>query len=110
VGERSAPIRDRVEAARERQRARYRHLGLYCNAELPGPLARREARIAAPAEELLAAAVDRHALTGRGFDRALKVARTIADLDGSDAIELDHVGGALAYRVADPERDLIGAG
>jgi magnesium chelatase family protein len=110
AGERSATIRDRVELARERQRARYRHLGLHCNAELPGPLARREARVTAPAEELLASAVDRHALTGRGFDRALKVARTIADLDSSDAIGLDHVGEALAYRIPDTERDLVGAG
>ena len=57
-----------------------------CNAHLSGPLARRETRLALGAEELLAGAVESLALTGRGFDRALKVARTIADLAGTDRV------------------------
>jgi magnesium chelatase family protein len=97
-GERSAPVRERVEEARARQRRRYAALGSSCNAQLPGPLARREARMSPSAESLLAEAVDRHALTGRGFDRAIKVARTIADLAGSERVEPDHLVEALAYR------------
>ena len=97
-GEPSAPVRERVEEARARQRRRYVALGSFCNAQLPGPVARREARMSASAESLLAEAVDRHALTGRGFDRVLKVGRTIADLAGSERVESDHVVEALAYR------------
>jgi magnesium chelatase family protein len=98
LGESSASVRERVEEARARQRRRYAGLGSLCNAQLPGPLARREARMSAAARSVLAAAVDRHALTGRGFDRVLKVARTIADLAGIVQVTPDHVVEALAYR------------
>jgi magnesium chelatase family protein len=47
---------------------------------------------------LLGGAVDTLCLTGRGFDRAIKVARTIADLDGADLVDTDHVSEALSYR------------
>jgi magnesium chelatase family protein len=50
------------------------------------------------AEALLTKAVETMALTGRGFDRAVKVARTIADLSGSERIESDHLAEALSYR------------
>ncbi len=102
AGEPSLAVRERVEAARDRQRRRYAGTGFHCNAQLPGPAARREARIAPPARELLAEAVDRHGLTGRGFDRTLKVARTIADLAGQERIAPDHVVEALAYRSTEP--------
>jgi magnesium chelatase family protein len=98
-GEPSGRMRSRVEAARERQRHRYAGTGIPCNAQLPGPLARREARMTPRARDLLAQAVDRLGLTGRGFDRALKVARTAADLAGSDAVDADHVAEALSYRM-----------
>jgi magnesium chelatase family protein len=100
AGERSETVRGRVEEARSRQRRRYAALGFRCNAHLPGPVARREVRPSAEARDLLASAVELHALTGRGFDRALKVGRTIADLDGSDGVEPAHVVEALAYRTA----------
>ncbi|HET9722831.1 MAG TPA: YifB family Mg chelatase-like AAA ATPase [Actinomycetota bacterium] len=109
-GEPSAPIRGRVEAAREIQRRRYADTGYPCNAQLPGPLARRVARVSRPAWDLLAQAVDGMALTGRGFDRALKVARTIADLDGASEVERDHVSEALVYRMNMVDADLARAG
>ncbi|MFM8999590.1 MAG: ATP-binding protein, partial [Actinomycetota bacterium] len=97
-GETSSTIRERVEVARAIQRSRCAPFGVACNAQLPGPIARREVRLSPEARDLLATAVDRIGLTGRGFDRALKVARTIADLAGSDATEEAHVAEALAYR------------
>ena len=110
AGEPSAAVRERVEEARSRQRRRHAWIGSPCNAQLPGPVARREARMSVQARELLAEAVDRHALTGRGFDRALKVARTIADLGGSELVEPDHVVEALAYRQTPRTLELERAG
>lgn len=109
-GEPSAAVRERVEAARDRQRRRYAATAFHCNAQLPGPVARRTARIASDARELLAEAVDRHALTGRGFDRALKVARTIADLAGRDGVASDDVMEALAYRSSEPSGSPVDVG
>jgi magnesium chelatase family protein len=102
AGETSATVRQRVCAARERQRARYTVVA--CNAHLPGPLARKHVRMSGAAENLLAHAVDQLALTGRGFDRALKVARTIADLNAADRVETEHLAEALSYR-AEPNRE-----
>jgi magnesium chelatase family protein len=94
----SAAVRERVREARGRQRHRYADLGVASNAHLPGPLARREVGLDLDAEQLLAGAVEQMALTGRGFDRALKVARTIADLAGSDGVGASHLAEALSYR------------
>ena len=63
-----------------------------------------------PAWDLLAQAVDGMALTGRGFDRALKVARTIADLDGAPEVQADHVSEALVYRMNLVEEGLARVG
>ena len=109
-GERSDVVRHRVRAARERQRARYAGIGVACNAHLSGPLVRRDAHLSADAEELLASAVDTLALTGRGFDRALKVARTVADLEGARDVEVEHVAEALSYREGFGEEPLARAG
>lgn len=97
-GEPSTVVRDRVQAARERQRHRYAAIGVLCNGHLSGPAARREAQLASDAEDLLARAVESMALTGRGFDRALKVARTVADLEGQERILAVHMAEALSYR------------
>lgn len=99
-GEPSATVRDRVLAARERQLERYASIGVPCNAQVPGRLARSAADLTPEAHRALARAVERSALTGRGFDRTLKVARTIADLAAADRTEAEHVREALGYRTA----------
>jgi magnesium chelatase family protein len=111
VGEASTAVRARVQEARERQRVRYARFGVRCNAQLPGPLVRRHARLESRAEQLLGRAVETMALTGRGFDRTLRVARSAADLAGSDAVAVEHVAEALSYRSAfGQEREAAGVG
>jgi magnesium chelatase family protein len=104
-GETSAAIRERVEEARAVQRRRYRSRGIQSNAQLPGPQVRAEARLDRTSERLLARAVDTLALSGRGFDRALRVARTIADLAGAERVTGDHLAEALAYRGPSPDHE-----
>jgi magnesium chelatase family protein len=101
ASESSAAIRERVEAARRRQLERYAGTGVGCNAQLTGPGARRAARLDAAGRETLARAVDALRLSGRGFDRTLKVARTIADLEAAPGVTADHLAEALGYRGRD---------
>ena len=98
AAERSADIRGRVEIARERQRARLEGTPWTCNAQMSGPYARRHAGLSDAARTSLADAVEALALSGRGFDRALKVARTLADLEGAANVERQHVSEALVFR------------
>jgi magnesium chelatase family protein len=104
----SSLIRDRVEAARERQRHRLARSLASCNAEMAGAEARRVVRLSARAETLLAQAVETYGLTGRGFDRALKVARTIADLGGSADTGYHHLLEALRFRGEESRREGVG--
>jgi magnesium chelatase family protein len=98
--ETSSVVRARVIEARQRQRDRLRGTPWTCNAHLPGPVARRQAALTDTAEHLLGRAVERSALSGRGFDRVVKVARTVADLEASAEIRDAHVLEALSYREA----------
>lgn len=99
AGESSAAVRARVVAARERQRERYRRLRrVSCNAHVPGRWLDAHSEITTEARSLLTLSADRLALSARGYHRVLKVARTVADLDGSDAIERSHVAEALFVR------------
>lgn len=96
--ESSAAIRERVEAARGVQRERLAGTAWSTNAQVPGRVLRRLGKLSAPAEQVLAEAVERMPLSGRGFDRAIRVARTIADLGREESIHPDHVSEALSYR------------
>jgi magnesium chelatase family protein len=100
-GEPSAAVRSRVEAARARQRARSPDAGGGCNAALTGDAIREAARPTAAAKRALEAVLECHGLSARAWARILKVARTLADLDGADRVGEDHVLEASSYRVPD---------
>jgi magnesium chelatase family protein len=94
----SQAAREHVAQARERQEARLRGTGLSCNAELETGLLSRLAQLADGAEQVLAQAYAVGALSARGRHRVLRVARTIADLEGSDGVSREHVLTALSLR------------
>jgi magnesium chelatase family protein len=104
-GEPSAQIRRRVQQARKIQLERFKHVrDVYCNADmLPRHLA-KYCRLDADSKELLSTAINKLGLSARAYDRILKVARTIADLAGKEAIETAHISEAIQYRSLD--RDL----
>ena len=101
VGTTSAAIRARVLAARERQRERLAGTGLALNAEMSARQVRRLCPVAPEAARLLGAAMTQLGLSARGHDRALRVARTIADLAGTATIAAEHCAEAVQYRGLD---------
>lgn len=106
TGEPSAAIRERVNAARGRQRQRYRSTPhCSCNAQAPPGRVTAYADLAPDARTFLDRAAARVTLTARGYHRVIKVARTIADLDGEPTIGLPHLAEALRFRPADPSLD-----
>ena len=100
--ESSRDIRPRVRAARDRQRARYRgRKGIFANAHLGSRDVRRWCDPDPEGRRLLGAAMERFSFSARAYNRILKVARTIADLEGVDRIASRHVAEAIQYRVLD---------
>jgi magnesium chelatase family protein len=95
---RSDDVRARVVAARACQARRFAGSGIGANGQMDPRLARRLANLSADAERALRVAYDREALSARGMQRVLRVARTVADLAVADAIEREHVATALALR------------
>lgn len=95
----SAVVRARVAAARARQAARYAVLpGVRLNAEAPGRWLQQHGLMTAEAKMLLADAADRLRLSARAYHRALRVARTVADLDGTERIEAGAIAEAMMFR------------
>jgi magnesium chelatase family protein len=95
----SVPARERVLAARERQRARLAGSAALCNGDMDGRLTRREVPLSDDLTARMAAARDRLELSGRAHDRVLRVARTIADLDGRADLRESDLDEALSYRL-----------
>ncbi len=106
-GETSASIRQRVEAARGVQHTRYGSTSA-TNASVSKTQLRLRGRFRPSAFPQLQVFVDNGSLTGRGFERVLRIARTIADLQGSDDVDEDHVAEALAFRLND-DREAVAA-
>lgn len=103
-GESSESIRKRILEARNRQRERFKALqGIHSNAMTPPQMIREICSIDKVSENLLRIAVNKLKLSARAYDRILKVARTIADLDESDVIKPEHVAEAIQYRNLDRE-------
>ena len=102
--ENSASIRARVTAAREKQLARFKGRKIYANARMGPRDIKRHCAIPAEAERILETAVTRLGFSARAYDRVLKVARTIADLEGLDDISTVHVSEAIQYRMMDKLR------
>lgn len=102
--EKSAEIRKRVMAARETQNDRFEKTeGVYCNAQMQTRHLREVCQIDKAGQELLRNAINKLNLSGRAYDRILKVARTIADLEKSKNIETGHLAEAIQYRSLDRE-------
>jgi magnesium chelatase family protein len=101
-GEPSAQIRMRVEESRQRQRARFaQQPDFFCNGQLRPRQLRASCAVTGKGEELLKAASTRLGLSARAHDRILKVARTIADLEGAESIQAHHLSEAIQYRSLD---------
>lgn len=98
LGETSAAVRARVEAARERQRLRFEGTSLYCNADMGPAEVRQYCTLDEAGRGLMRAAMHQLNLSARAYHRILKLARTIADLAGSATIEAPHLAEALQYR------------
>jgi magnesium chelatase family protein len=100
-GESSASLRTRIDAARARQHARFTGTRVTTNARMTHAHIRRHCAVDAALGDLLQHAMEQLSLSARAYDRILKVARTIADLAGSDRIESNHLLEAIQYRSLD---------
>jgi magnesium chelatase family protein len=102
--ESSAVVRDRVIKARMIQALRFEKIkGIYSNAQMSSSMLRRYCQLDEAGGRLLKTAMELRGLSARAYDRILKVARTISDLDGSENIAADHISEAINYRNLDRE-------
>jgi len=103
AAEGSAEIRGRVLAARERQQTRFKQAGekIYSNAQMNTRQVRTYCELGPDAERLLERAMQQQGLTARAHDRILKVARTVADLEGAEHLSVAHLAEAIQYRTLD---------
>jgi magnesium chelatase family protein len=98
LGESSESIRERVQAARERQRIRFEGTDVVCNSDMHVAEVRQFCQLDEAGDNLVRQAMSQLNLSARGYHRVLKLARTIADLAGSDEIESVFLAEALQYR------------
>ncbi len=96
--ETSAEVRARVNAARKIQLERFAGEKIYCNAKMSSKLIRKYCELDEMGEALIKNAFDKFHLSMRGYNRILKVARTIADLEASENIQVEHVAEAISFR------------
>ena len=99
--ETSSQIKERVNKARKIQIERYKNENIYSNAELTPKLTQKYCKLDGPSRNLLQKAFEKLGLSARAYGRILKVARTIADLEGSTEIEQKHIAEAIQYRSLD---------
>lgn len=99
--ESSAQIKKRVDAARAIQNERFSGTNITCNAKMTPTLLHKHCQLNDTAHNLLKSAFEKLGLSARAYDRVLKVARTIADLDGDDVIQAHHAAEAVQYRSLD---------
>lgn len=100
-GETSAQIKKRVDKTRAIQLERYKDCGIYSNSQLTPSLIQKFCRLGEAENHILRSAFDRLGLSARAHSRILKVARTIADMDGSEEIMVSHIAEAIQYRSLD---------
>ena len=99
--ESSAAIRERVQAAREIQRERFRGTDIICNARITSEIFHEVCPVTKEGNTMLEQVFDRMGLSARAYDRIVKVARTIADMDGSEMIDKKHISRAVQFRTLD---------
>ena len=99
--ESSAQVKARVDAARAIQAQRFAGTGIPCNAQMLPAMIGTFCQLDARCEALMRSAFERMGLTARSHDRVLRVARTIADLDGAEQIGVEHLSEAIQYRNTD---------
>ena len=99
--ESSASIRERVNKARKIQLERFQGTDTKCNAKMTANQVRKYCELSQESEDLIKEAFTRLNLSARAYNRILKVARTIADLDNSEQVEFQHVAEAIGYRSLD---------
>ena len=104
-GEASREIKKRVDAARRTQLERFKGMKIYSNAQMTNRHIKKFCPIDDASQKLLELAIDKFGLSARAYTRILKVARTIADLEGKENIEATHLSEAIQYRSLD--RNLI---
>lgn len=99
--ESSAQIRERVQRAREIQNERYKGTSVTCNARITSDILHEVCPVTDAANDMLRGVFDKLGLSARAYDRILKVARTIADMDNSPVIDKKHIAQAVQYRSLD---------
>jgi magnesium chelatase family protein len=99
--ESSSEIKKRVDKAREIQTKRFAGTKIHTNSKMNSKMISEYCKLSADCEELVKLAFDRYKMSARGYNRILKVARTIADLAGEEDIKSEHIAEALAYRNID---------